>query len=84
MNADDREQIEWMLDLLAQSDTGNATAHTLPDDGPPQIKWDEGKYTTSITVFRPGPDCEMMKDLSRSMNEVCWIGNIRITRTKNL
>jgi hypothetical protein len=84
MNEEDREGLEWLLDLLAQSDTGNATAHTLPNGGPPQIKWDDGKYTTSITVFPPGPDTEEVKHFSRYNNDIAWVGNIRFTRTKNL
>jgi hypothetical protein len=78
------DDIEYILDLLAQSDTSNATAHTLPDGGPPQIKWGDGKFTVSITVFPPGPDTEIMKDLSRSINEVAWVGNIRFTRTMDV
>jgi hypothetical protein len=77
------EDLRGILDLLAQSDTGNATAHTLDDgSGTPQIWWDDGKYLTSITVFPPGPDTEAIKAMTRTWNEVVWCGNIRFTRTR--
>lgn len=75
-----KADLEFLVDWLSQTNTGNAQMRRL-SDGSPQIRWDDGKYECSITVFPPGPDTEMLKTLSDNMNEVVWCGNIRFTRT---
>ncbi len=72
--------IEYLIDWLSSSDTGTASPVNL-GDGAHQIQWNDRGYKCSVTVFPPGPDTEEIKAMSKHMNEVVWLGNIRFTRT---